>query len=164
MSESLNPAVIGRLKDAWRKEFRETRIELTKLQDRLSELKHKLDAADEMLAATSHRPKSGTKYASLGIADGVRAFFTEHRYMPYTISDLTRRLQEEGLPLDSGSARDVVSITCRRLWRKEDFLTSELRNDGMRVFRLKIKNGTNSHKEQAGVGKPTPAVQNTSNE
>src|SRR6184192_134477 len=116
MPDSLSPSAIGRMKDAWRKEFRDTRIEITKLQGRLRELKHKLDGADEMLAAANLK-KVGNKYTNMGVTDAIRAFFTEHRYMPYTISDLTRRLQEQGLPIGSGSPRDVVSITCRRLWR-----------------------------------------------
>lgn len=151
---------IGRMKDAWRQEFREARMEITKLQGRLRELKHKLDSADEIIAKVRRNEsnkKAGTKYAKLGVTDAVRAFFSEHQYTPHSITDVMRRLQEDGLSTGAGNPRDIVSITCRRLW-KENFLSSELRN-GLRVFRLKGK-PVNFNKEQAGAGFPTPAVRN----
>jgi hypothetical protein len=159
MSEDLSQR-IGRQKDEWRREFRQARIEITKLQGRLRELKQKLDGADEILASARPAGKSkqtGTKYAKMGVTDAVRAFFLEHRFTPHSISAVMRRLQDEGLPTDAGNPRDIISITCRRLWKKENFLTSELRN-GVRVFQLKAK-PSNHKKEQAGAGKPTPAVQ-----
>ena len=163
MSQDLNRH-LGRMKDAWRQEFRQTRAEITRLQAKLDELKQKLNNADEILAAAKAdkgRPdKVGNRYAKMGATDAVRDFFSQHRFTRHSISDVTRQLQREGFQSGAQSPRDIVSITCRRLYKQENFLDSEL-HDGTRVSGVKnktelLKNG------QAGAGKPTPAVQSIS--
>ena len=164
MPEDLNRH-IGRLKDQWRQEFRDTRVEITKLQSRLNELRQKLNNADEILAAArtaAHGKRIGTKYANTGVTEAVRSFFSEHPFTEHSITAVMRRLQDEGLKSDAQNLRDIISITCRRLWKADDFLISDLRN-GTRVFRLKDKAAL-LKKEQAGAGKPTPAVQSISNQ
>jgi hypothetical protein len=150
---------IGRLKDGWRQEFRDTRAQITRLQTRLDELKQKLNNADEILAAS--KPGSASKrrgkYAGLGIAPAVREFFSEHRFTRHSISDVMQRLQHEGLQSSAQNLRDIISITCRRMQKEDQFLDSELR-DGVRYFWVKDKSQL-LKKEQAGAGKPTPAVQ-----
>jgi hypothetical protein len=151
---------IGRLKDGWRLEFRETRAQITRLQARLNELKAKLDNADEILAAAKGKKRSVGKYSEMGVAEAVRTFFAEHRFSPHSISDVMRRLQHEGLKSSAQNLRDIISITCRRLQKEDNFLASELR-DGVRFFwvRNKIELLKN---EQAGTSKPVPAVRSVS--
>jgi uncharacterized protein YukE len=162
MPEDLNRQ-IGRMKDAWRQEFRQTRGEITRLQRKLDDLRQKLNNADEILAtvkadSAGKRTTQGNKYAKLGATDAVRDFFSQHRFTRHNISDVTRHLEREGF--QSGSnPRDVVSITCRRLY-KERFLDSEVR-DGIRLFWVRNKTEL-LRSEQAGAGKPTPAVQSIS--
>ena len=150
---------IGRLKDEWRREFRDIRAEITRLQARQEELRQKLNNADEILAAAGGK-RGGTKYAKMTVREAVRSFFSEHPFTSHSISDVMRRLQFEGLRSDALNVRDIISITCRRLQKDEDFLISELR-DKVRYFALKNKAAL-LKKEQAGAGKPTPAVQSVS--
>lgn len=163
MSEDLNRQ-IGRMKDAWRQEFRQTRAEVTRLQGKLDDLKQKLNNADEILAsARAEKSKhGGTRYSKMGATDAVRDFFSEHRFTRHSISDVMRQLQQEGLKSDAQNLRDIVSITCRRLHKQEAFLDSELR-DGVRLFWVKNKSEL-LKSEQAGTGKPAPARSNVSQE
>src|SRR6266508_691108 len=73
MPEDLNRH-IGRLKDGWRKEYRETRADIIRLKSRLGELRQKLNNADEILAAEKidARKHLGNKYANIGTTDAVR--------------------------------------------------------------------------------------------
>jgi hypothetical protein len=161
MSEDLNRE-IGRMKDQWRQEFRDTRAEITRLQSRLNELRQKLNNADEILAAARLRQckSPNGKYSKMGVTDAIRSFFTEHRYTAHGISDVKRRLENEGLKTDAQDLRANISMICRRLEKDDDFLTSELRN-GVRMFRLKDKSAV-LKREQAGASKPAPARSNIS--
>lgn len=159
MPQNLNLEV-GRMKDQWRQEFRETLREIARLRSHLTELKRKLQAADEILLSAKGSPQSRTgKYARMGLTQALRSFFIEHRFTSHSISELRRRLEVEGMQTDARNLRANIAQICRRL-QVERFLTSELRN-GILMYR--ISDRINSHnKEQAGVGSPTPAVQNVS--
>ena len=161
MPQNLNLEV-GRMKDQWRQEFRETRHEITRLQARLAELKRKLQAADEILLSAKEAKESRTgKYADMGLTKALRSFFIEHRYTSHSISELKQRLEIEGMKRDVRDLRANIAQVCRRL-QDEEFLTSELRN-GVLMYRISERFNV-LNKEQAGAGKPAPAVQNVSNE
>lgn len=158
MAKDLNQEV-GRMKDQWRQEFRETLHEITRLQSHLTELKRKLAAADEILLTANK--KSGTgKYAKMGLTQALRSFFIEHRYTSHSISELKRRLVVEGMQTDARDLRANIAQICRRLQTQEHFLTSQLRN-GILMYRISERFDVRN-KEQAGAGKPAPAVQNIS--
>jgi hypothetical protein len=152
---------IGQKKDEWRQEFRQIRAEITRLEAYLDELRRKLNAADEILAAAriKQKPVPNGKYSNMGLTPALRAFFTEHRFTAHSISELRQRLEQEGMKTDARDLRANISMICRRLEKDENFLASELRG-GVRMFRLQTATATTSRKEQAGAGKPTPAVQN----
>jgi hypothetical protein len=155
MPESLNQQ-IGRLKDEWRTEFRQIRVQITQLQARQDELRQKLNNADEILTAAKTTGKGklpavgGAKYSKMGATDAVRDFFSEHRFTRHNISEVTRHLQGEGFQSGSANVRDIVSITCRRLHKSDGFLDSTVQ-DGVRFFWVKNKTGL-LKKEQAGAG------------
>jgi CII-binding regulator of phage lambda lysogenization HflD len=161
MPQNLNLEV-GRMKDQWRQEFRETRREITRLQAHLVELKRKLQAADEILLSSKEAKQSRTgKYSDMGLTQALRSFFIEHRYTSHSISELKRRLEMEGMKKDLRDLRANIATVCRRLHTSEHFLASELRN-GILMYRISDRFNI-LNKEQAGASKPAPAVQSISN-
>jgi hypothetical protein len=136
---------IGRQKDQWREDFRATRIEITRLQNHLTELKRKLIAADEILATAKLKNKSATgKYTNMGLRQAIRSFFVEHRYTQHSVSELKSRLEHEGMKTDARDLRANISIVCRRLENTTHFLVSEMRN-GVRVYRLADQNSVSEN-------------------
>jgi hypothetical protein len=164
MSDAISPEQIGALKDKWRQEFREARLEMKRLEGRLKELHRKLCAADEILAHTSAEdipsnsvqpevsPSQDGKYSNVGLTEALRSFFGQHRGTQHSISALTYRLQREGLKSEGKDLRAMIATTCRRLDERENFLESELER-GVRLYRLK---------RTGGVSKPTPPVESSS--
>jgi hypothetical protein len=152
---------IGALKDGWRREFRELRVQITQLQERQKELRQKLNNADEILAGAKLKDGGASqKYANMGLRQAVCLFFTEHPHTQHGISDIKRRLEHEGMKTDARDLRANISVVCRRLENTDHFLTSELR-DGTRLFRLKNRQ-QDLNKEQTGAGFPAPVVQSFS--
>src|ERR1051325_39918 len=110
MPDDLNRE-IGRQKDKWRQEFRDTRAEITRLQSHLTDLKRKLYAADEILASAKlqSKPSSSGKYSGMGLRQAVRQFFVEHPYTQHSISDVKARLEHEGMKTDHRDLRANIA-------------------------------------------------------